>query len=933
MQNNLTFEGWNNILFDSFIEEQVIDGRIEKIVLIGEPEDVLSRIYARDSEKNFCSKEEIWNSFCNAITEEHFRPTYIGAGYSNYPSYMPQLFASIVAATADSDSINDGNFRTRLSKKFNLTEKQIQNLSIIPIFWNAFKRYLASHYKDHIDLVLPNVGRETQIGISKSIVVPTFLDSRHLSLLLNDLNEKAVEDLLVYDKLPSRLISDIYTDTPYKFSKNLKDECKKNCQEQSNLLLSIIKQIVSNIKYLPYYRSNDIIKLRYIKKVSGEEYIRIYRHNSQKQYVDIDNELVTVEKFLSGELLNNIQLSKILNRQLKEEGLIAFVAREDMQHYEYSPLLPSHGRAILFIHASTYCYLESNLKIFVLESTVRNWVKIKIDILSDFKNKFPSIEELQNKSMFRLWLMDSIYLRGYYIAKIKKYLFSKYYHPLVSSNQASEIYAGHSNNQSIKCTLEYVQTNNERFIYKFPQDFRLQIIESNKKHLQPIPITISDSKKKMVIDCFYRVPDEIAFDRDIKRPLANAGLAAEGLCGSQHQLTKAECSGINSITFDEKTILMPDQKSSSFFSPLISNEREIEMPILQSTDSITKLPDERESEFYEALAVRSIRKTGINYADICELIRKAFPFITDYQCYLSITTLIERGVLERFYHPRCSVSVYFARSPQAYYTEDANGNRSWKICGLLTMGMRKSLENILGQNHVSASIQYISSNNSKVFFPSGMICVKDADPNLFDGIMWLNIQRAIKRPQFPNMGYFMEQFSSLGFEYSEEQDRAVWNSKICKFEKAAKKENTGIELERINLHDRYAVNRVDTNYIITYNGKQLRSRSRTWSIILYSLLAQKVLFQTDGENLLSKGMIPLPIFYARYINLAGGISGSYLNKENFGYLYSNFTNILNKLSLYIQGLDTNIFEHRFKQKISARKITNNNLTRFRRRAY
>jgi len=111
--------------------------------------------------------------------------------HDDLPFYA-QLHLSILAASADETSKDEGNFRLRLSRLLGLGYYN-WSMGDLPWLWERASEWSvkrAIREGDTRILVLPNPGREKIIGFSKRLAFPGYLDQKHLAELLasNDLD-------------------------------------------------------------------------------------------------------------------------------------------------------------------------------------------------------------------------------------------------------------------------------------------------------------------------------------------------------------------------------------------------------------------------------------------------------------------------------------------------------------------------------------------------------------------------------------------------------------------------------------------------------------------------------------------------------------------------------------------------------------------------
>jgi hypothetical protein len=106
-----------------------------------------------------------------------------------FPSVFAALYLSLLAASADAETHDEGNFRNRFVELLKKPAVHSPNFSGLPKLWEHVERWSVARAKQHGDcrvLVLPHPGHENRIGHSKRLAFPAYSDEIKLQKLLHE---------------------------------------------------------------------------------------------------------------------------------------------------------------------------------------------------------------------------------------------------------------------------------------------------------------------------------------------------------------------------------------------------------------------------------------------------------------------------------------------------------------------------------------------------------------------------------------------------------------------------------------------------------------------------------------------------------------------------------------------------------------------------
>ncbi|WP_320151445.1 hypothetical protein [uncultured Tolumonas sp.] len=145
------------------------------------------------------SKEDAKRSFLNAFGKKHYEiqrhlkyePRIdVFEKTRGIPPHFAILYLTLIAASADDDTHEEGDFRVRFSLLLGFNKDKKFIFSDLPKMWESLERWSSSK-KKCARLILPDPQRETLIGYSKRLSFPSYKD------------EKKLRDLLIKERLDS----------------------------------------------------------------------------------------------------------------------------------------------------------------------------------------------------------------------------------------------------------------------------------------------------------------------------------------------------------------------------------------------------------------------------------------------------------------------------------------------------------------------------------------------------------------------------------------------------------------------------------------------------------------------------------------------------------------------------------------------------------
>ncbi|CNJ89414.1 Uncharacterised protein [Yersinia intermedia] len=185
----VTLDEWNTALVRAiFFDPSCIGSTLSRI-------DATGRIF--DKLKGTRSKEEAKGSFLNAFgtsaekIQNYFRDELrldILAARNGVPPYFAILYLTLLAASANDDTYDEGDFRVRFSLLLGFDKDKKFIFSELPKMWERLERW-SHNKKECAHLILPDPHRETLIGYSKRLSFPSYKDDLLLRRLLADKNQ------------------------------------------------------------------------------------------------------------------------------------------------------------------------------------------------------------------------------------------------------------------------------------------------------------------------------------------------------------------------------------------------------------------------------------------------------------------------------------------------------------------------------------------------------------------------------------------------------------------------------------------------------------------------------------------------------------------------------------------------------------------------
>lgn len=801
--------------------------------------------------------KELENDFRNQLSSESFRD---GGGTNPYKiiSSVPQLFCSLLAASMAEDTIEEGDFRKRLSYITSIKNIPLQ-LTLFSKCWNVLAKYLQLKHK--ITLNLPDPGRETQIGIPKRLVFPKYLDGKRLLKWLSQekLSDKNMLNLLVDGNVPREICHEIETG---EYDQFLKDECSK----KSEIFIEVLK------RFCLFERNvNPLTR----EPNSVEAY---YRYDCRQHLIVIINTFSThnipLSEFLTTAIDSNNHLMNYVKKQT-QEGIVLFV--EENGKYRSKQYLPPSGAAILFIRSDIVCAYDgfetrNQGEVFV------SWSKIDIRNIQEFKEDIDGENQdiLEKCSVFLYWYLDRLSIKNGIMLKKGQFLVTRHFSPEISYIKRSNSI---SNDQGLQAHMFTTPSSGEHqtlipspdgTTYTFPYGFSSHF----KQGLQKVSIKTKDGKK-LVFEGMAYIP-EVSLKKGYKSQEKPGPLIEDVLCDKRF-------SNKDSITQDKCTEWSCVAKRREFYPELFTTAKPTALPKVLYSNDIEAFNDEREHELYEVLAAKYLRKRDLTHTELMNTIRRIYN-IGEYQCWLGICSLIENGVLDCIY--RSNFTRYIALPPSPTFIGKSDGTFIWRLTGLLAHNHRKKIKREIMDAGGLVATPYYDYKNKDIFSPSGATKITMRQSVSLS---------ALQLEECPSTNSATEILHSWGVIFDRDLEsynkKEYWNSDHCRFEDN-KSNNDLVKLVRLKTIDQYRPNHIRSHYaIISEDGEIRRTSDRTWAIIVFSLLTKRSLFNIRNKDVYSEQGVLLPTKYVRHANLLGGYSSPIITANGYGYCYNGFAGI------------------------------------------
>ena len=224
-----TFEEWNKALVSAvFLDTRRGTARISRI-------DVTDRFWAKCTGDSLCNPSAARRKFIASFgsTERQVLDQFVWSNKIEvttkcfgFPQIFSQLYLTLLAASADESTYDEGNFRNRFAALVKPVEIR-SNFSFrdLPLLWSHVSKWSSRRAKELGDcrvLELPNPEHERIIGHSKRLAFPTYRDELQLRRLLEEFHLTSDSEFIsvsraAYSRLAS--FSPIFAEELKQFSK------------------------------------------------------------------------------------------------------------------------------------------------------------------------------------------------------------------------------------------------------------------------------------------------------------------------------------------------------------------------------------------------------------------------------------------------------------------------------------------------------------------------------------------------------------------------------------------------------------------------------------------------------------------------------------------------------------------------------------------
>lgn len=185
----VTLEEWNTALVKAiFLESSRVGSTLSRI-------DATGRIFEQLAGTR--TKEEAKKCFLNSFGNDSSKirrylrdesQLDVLAQLKGYPSYFAILYLTLLAASADDDTHEEGDFRVRFAVLLGFNKSQTFSFSDLPKLWKRIEHW-TRRKPNCIRLILPHsesIKNERLIGYSKRIAFPNYKDETLLRNILSD---------------------------------------------------------------------------------------------------------------------------------------------------------------------------------------------------------------------------------------------------------------------------------------------------------------------------------------------------------------------------------------------------------------------------------------------------------------------------------------------------------------------------------------------------------------------------------------------------------------------------------------------------------------------------------------------------------------------------------------------------------------------------
>jgi hypothetical protein len=777
--------------------------------------------------------------------------------------FFAQLFLTILVASADEDTFEIGNFRTRLQLLLGFDVSVGHMLNNLPKLWKAAARWTRDTRRENVRrLVLPAPENEVIIGHSKRLAFPAFSDQTKLAKLMTEYGIDASS--------PEEQIVKAVGNNRNRFSTRFGEEFDEflrflrqgervkavrcpfwgavaeiNWEARTSKRISRDQEFDLELDVTdPYTGSLTLLARGDLVPTQSWRYQQLPVAVGAMKYAVIGHDRLKqslLDALLSSSgsnLLAGTRISHWLSR-----GWIGF-CRDDSDRWMASSDLTTSNTLWLLANKSQAVRIDHALRTSKRrpDYTLRGVVSDEWTLFGPLKNN-PGLRELlqdvlNDPNSFasrlaapRIRFIDALSLP-------EGVLFVPPFLPLVVAESATKIGwmpKSTSGDNSLRWLIEGAESSGS---FMFPMTGLSDIPSAGE-----IEFRAYDEENEE----FDRASIHVVtgcLSHSLKRPADETAFLKTGDLG---QLIPNGAHALPPV--------LADRKHSKLVYPIAYRENG---SLGTKSVEVSKI-SESWLRCLEILTAIFVRRACIPAREFFEIVTKIWSSSLR-TTWLRIDDMLENGLIERLYHRRWRGSVFVGRSPCAAFLPGTN-HRTLRIAGLMPESVLRTLDHLAISR--GATCRVISSDDLKVF---GAIELEVQHEEVGLSILRdCNIEVCE-----PRSNHDFVDWGRLLATQTEAIPRALperWDQSRGRFVQDGEVPAAQVVLER------WLFDGAQPLYRLTYEGESWSTRSRLWASLAYKAVSGAPIgyLCSDGSFSLASGVSMPPSFARRNLYDGSGI--------------------------------------------------------------